>query len=82
MKFYKKKWLKIGISPERTPVEQKNHHSLMTALRQQRDRGEQVCLVGDKIESVINQKCYIYSSQQKNQNKYSTYLLHSPLIVN
>ena len=68
----KRKWLKIGISIEKKPDEQKNHHSLMTALTQLRDKGEQVRLVGDKIVSVNNQKSYIYSSQQKNQNKYST----------
>ena len=76
------KWPKIGISPDRTPDEQRNHHSLMTARRQRRDRWEQVRLVGDKIVSVNNQKPDIYSSQQKNQNKCSTSLLHSFLIVN
>ena len=78
----KRKWSKIGVSPDRTPDEQKNHHSLVTVLRQRRDRGDQVRFVGDKIVSVNNQKSYIYSSQQKNQNKYSTSLLHSPLVVN
>ena len=47
--FMKRKWRKIGISPDRTLGEQKNHHSLMTALRQRQNRREQVRLVGDKI---------------------------------
>ena len=78
----KRKWPKIEKSPDGTPDEQKNHHSLMSAHRLRSDREEQVRLAGDKITSVNNKKSYIYSSHLKKQNYYSTSLLHSPLIVN
>ena len=49
LKFMRRKWPKLGISPDRPPHEMETHRSLMQEFRERRSQGENIHLAGDKI---------------------------------
>ena len=46
LKFIKRKWPKVGISPDRTPEDIKVHQNLMKEFRQRREKSEEILIVG------------------------------------
>ena len=49
LKFIKRKWLNVEISPDRSPEDVKVHQNLMKEFRQRREKGEEIRIVGEKI---------------------------------
>ena len=88
LKFMRRKWPKLGISPDRTPDEMETHRSLMQEFRERRSQGENIHLAGDKIVQNTN-KSHFQITQHKTAiatsrapPTYNSLSTSSPLRVN
>ena len=73
LKMMKRKWPKVGISPDRTFEEMSAHRTLIQEYRQRLNHGEQIRLIGNKITSInSNQPSDQGSVRQKSTTAIST----------